>query len=122
MSNLGQGILFLEEDAEKITRAKHLWPACVVATTAPRCRELLASRSWTTLVIGEYPDEGNTVNAKDYGMGIVNDICLTMPRISEVVISSLNAPVAAQMQRELVKAGYATHLARFGESPIWKTK
>lgn len=123
MSNLGLNILILEDNDERIARAKQLWPACTVVTTAAACIKKLQEREWVTLLLDH--DLGGEVyvdsSREDCGMEVVRWLVANKINLQECVIHSHNSPAAAAMHQQLSKADYKSHLVPFGTG-FWKVK
>ena len=124
MSNLGLNILFLDDDEERVYRAKRLWPACTVVNTAKDCIAQLQRRTWVTVLLDHDLGGEQMVDSKreDCGMEVVRWICDNRPAISEVVIHSFNTPASVAMYERLKHAGYDVHRIPFGSGPLWKSK
>lgn len=124
MSNLGQNILVLEDNDERIVRIRQLWPACTIVKTAQACIDKLIDFQFVTLLLDH--DLGGEVmvdsRREDCGMEVVRWIVAKRPRISECVVHSHNTPAAAVMVQELKKAGYYAVYAPFGDGKLWNPK
>ena len=111
MQNLGQNILFLDNEPEHQAKAKRLWPACTVVSTVDECIEQFGNRSWTTLMVG---DESSGDLGRWLGVNRVG--------LSEVILHGQPSPVQMILYLDLKKLGYYTHLAPFGSGSLWKSK
>lgn len=124
MANIGQALLFLDDNDFRKKRARQIWPACTVVETAAECIRLLKLRDWSTVSLDH--DLGGEEYVKsdraDCGMEVVRYAVANLPRVGEWLAHSHNDLAAFEMVHALRTAGYKAYRKRFGEGDLWTPK
>lgn len=124
MANIGQALLFLDDNDYRKQRARQIWPACTVVDNVPDCIKALELREWVTVSLDHDLNQEEYVNSNrtDCGMEVVRYIVSHRPSITECIVHSHNEPAAIRMAVALTSAGYNVYRKRFGEGDLWTPK
>jgi len=117
-------VLFLDDEISRRKAFRARCPSAILVSKAAEAIVSLSPTKWDLVCLDhDLDDYFDTAEHSNTGMTVVEYICEKKPKISQIVVHSINVPAAEEMVRKLQDAGYqAQHVpffwAQFNERMI----
>lgn len=109
-------VLFLDDDAARLTSFRSCYPSAMLVTTAAECVARLQDRDRWDNVFLDHDLGGETYvdsDREDCGMEVVRWIVENKPEIGRVIAHTCNEPAGLNMIAKLRDVGYSAEWVPF---------